>query len=214
MSLFALGFVAKGYQVACVSSDPVLSKNSQSLNQTLDLCLQFFKSQKENYDSYMFTCKQLLKNWEEYNQLRFELGFRSCLHTLEKMITPQNEGILFLGISHKAYAKRMLKALVTQNVEAQIILGNHGTIDFLFHKPTVVCQLKQGEVVEKTVDPSLLDLKLPTSLYSLTAFNDWENELQKVKSSLWQAIYFQAAGMLYLSGKYNDLISAWEEIIK
>ena len=213
LSLLACALlIKKKYRVGVVYSDPVLSQNSRSFSQTLALSQQFFfeKSSDEKLSSYLFPCSQLLENWSQWNTLRGELGFRSCLHTLEKMFTPDQQAKMLIGISHKGYAPRMLQALAAQNIEAQIVLGNHGTIDFLFHKPTVVVQLSQGEVVERTIDPSLLQLKLPTSLYSLAAFDDWEKQLDDLNSVLWQAVYFQAAGMLYLNQKTNTIGDAWD----
>ena len=52
-------------------------------------------------------CAGLIRGLAALDDLRGHLGFRSCLHTAEKLVNPWPDSPLILGISHKHYALRM-----------------------------------------------------------------------------------------------------------
>ncbi len=213
LSILALGLlIKKGLKPIVVHSNPILSNNHESFNHSLELLKGIFPDEYEILILRIFHSEELIPNWRSFNTVRKELGFRSFLHTLEKMLTPYKKAPMLIGISHKAYAERMLKTLAELGVESNIVLGNHGVIDFLFHKPTTVMSFEKSEVVERTISLESLKLELPTSLYSLSQFSLWQGFLQEPKHCLWDAIRFQAAAILTITSKDASIESHWDEI--
>jgi anthranilate phosphoribosyltransferase len=184
---------AEGVPVGVVRSEPVLSGNRASWDKTWELVQggQVNTSHGPDCDdgcetshapSALFTVESndLAPQLRNLRKIRGELGFRSCLHTAEKLLNPWTDKPLVLGISHRHYADRLTDHLARRGLTAKILLGNHGTPDLVLHKETEVWEvLSGGDVRTVFFHPDDLGLKPDASVYSLGSFAQWGEELAK-----------------------------------
>lgn len=187
-SLLAAGMLAaEGMPVGVVRSEPVLSRNGESWNKTWSLLAASHGSgccgvSMPHGPSALFTVEahDLVPELRNLRKVRGELGFRSCLHTAEKLLNPWADKPLVLGISHRHYADRMADHFARRGMTAKILLGNHGTPDLVLHKETEVWEvLPDGSMRTVFFHPEELGLKPAASVYSLGHFSQWEEELAK-----------------------------------
>jgi anthranilate phosphoribosyltransferase len=166
---------AFGIAVGIVRSEPVLQGNRASFDASLGLgralAAEFAPGAPV---PAVASCSDLIEGLAALDGLRGELGFRSCLHTAEKLANPWAPAPLVLGISHKHYALRMAAALAHQGLAGFILLGNHGTADLVLHKETeVVAVDAAGAIREESVSPAALGLEIPSDVYALGKFPAW-----------------------------------------
>jgi anthranilate phosphoribosyltransferase len=203
LSLLAVGLLEKmGKEIGVVRSTPMLSGNTSSFEITHRLVQKYFPSPLT-----VAECGTFLTGLNRQDRLRKELGFRSCLHTLEKLLNPWKNDVMLLGISHKKYAERMLRSLKNKgHRRARIVLGNHGTVDLAFHKRTVCLDLIDTEdfqmkEVEPFPTPEELGFSLPTSLYAVSQFENWDTFLEDKGHPIWHAVAYQGAFLLSYFGE-------------
>lgn len=203
--------------VGVLRSDPVMTRNETSYAQTWALwspVAQAPKVQSQEAPSLEAnwvetSVAECIPGWNRFDALRHELGFRSCLHTVEKLVNPWPQAPLILGISHKQYAERMAETLRANGRTGFIVLGNHGTADLVLHKPTEVVQVTKDAVVDLMVDPSMAGLKPDSSLYSLGAFKEWQVWLQTtLPAGFNDALVLQTAFMAFCSGIFESVEKA------
>jgi anthranilate phosphoribosyltransferase len=135
-------------------------------------------------------------------KIRGELGFRSCLHTAEKLLNPWDEKPLVLGISHRHYAERLCDHFARLGRTAKILLGNHGTTDLVLHKETEVWEVLPGGT-SRTVwfHPEDLGLKPDAALYTLGSFADWAAQwAQPGRGALGPVLDYHLAFLRYVLG--------------
>ena len=216
LSLLAVGLLGKmGEQIGVVRSTPMLSGNTSSFEYTYKLVQNYFPSSFS-----VAECGRFLKGLSEQDRLRGELGFRSCLHTLEKLLNPWGSNMMLLGISHKKYAERMLRSLKKiGHRQARIVLGNHGTVDLAFHKRTVCLDLLDTEnfkmeEVEAFPTPEELGLSLSTSLYAVSQFENWKSFLEDKSHPIWQAVAYQGAFLLSYAREEKQPKALYEMCLK
>ncbi len=168
LSLLAAQVLAHaGLEVAVVRSEPVLSRNRDAYVLTRAL-----RSAAPRL--HEASLADLLPGWSHLDSLRHELGFRSCLHTVEKMLNPHLAAPLVLGISHRHYAERMALAFQSQGQRCCIVLGNHGTPDAVLHKPTELFLVHAGGITTRTLEPEMGGLKPDPGIYALAQFPAWK----------------------------------------
>lgn len=93
-----------------------------------------------------FPIYELVEGLESLHDLRHEISFRSCLHTLEKITTPFPEVPYFTGISHVNYIDRLAQAMIEKKLNPGfILLGQHGTLDLSLQKETRCIVVKNSE---------------------------------------------------------------------
>ena len=134
--------------------------------------------------------------------VRNEIGFRSCLHTAEKLLNPWADKPLILGISHRHYAGRMTEHFAGRGLAAKIVLGNHGTTDLVLHKETEVWEVAADGTVRTTFfHPGELGLRPEANVYSLGGFPQWRDELAKPGcGALGPVLDYHRAFLLYAAG--------------
>jgi anthranilate phosphoribosyltransferase len=166
---------AFGIGVGVVRSEPVLQGNRASFETSLALARSLAAEFAPGAPSPVIAaCSDLIPGLSALDGLRSELGFRSCLHTAEKLVNPWAPAPMALGISHKHYALRMAAALAHQGLAGRILLGNHGTADLVLHKGTeIVAVDADGSIREESVAPAALGLEIPSDVYALGKFPAW-----------------------------------------
>ena len=163
-----------GVAVGVVRSEPVLSGNRASFELSLDLARRI----DPGIDGAVIRCADLVPGLGAMDALRGELGFRSCLHTAEKLVNPWPSAPLLLGISHRHYALRMAGALSSLGMRGRILLGNHGTVDLVLHKETALVAAGPDGIREESVSPASLGLSLSSDVYSLGRLGEWTDWLR------------------------------------
>jgi anthranilate phosphoribosyltransferase len=187
-----------GVGVGIVRSAPVLQRNRASFDDTrelaklLDPAGPLFPAPGAGQDGSMppapivVECATLIPGLADLDDLRSHLGFRSCLHTVEKLVNPWPESPMLLGISHKHYALRLAGTLAAQGLRGKILLGNHGTVDLVLHKETELVSVDPANAAaaapdspirEEAVSPADLGLELSPDVYSLGKFPQWREWL-------------------------------------
>jgi anthranilate phosphoribosyltransferase len=185
---------AAGTPVGVVRSEPVLSGNRASWDGTWDLVrayggasLHDARCDDDCVHAPAALCvvesNDLAPQLRNLRKIRGELGFRSCLHTAEKLLNPWTDKTLVLGISHRHYADRLADHLARRGLTAKIVLGNHGTTDLVLHKETEVWEVLPGGAVRTVFfHPDDLAPNVPkpdAAVYSLGFFAQWGEELAK-----------------------------------
>lgn len=194
-----------GVSVGIVRSAPVLSGNVSSFDGTWALV----RALDPGHDLLppVAACDDRVPGLSALAGLRGQLGFRSCLHTAEKLVNPWPASPLVLGISHKHYALRMAGALQSLGLRGRILLGNHGTPDLVLHKETVMVAAGPEGIREETVSPADLGLALSSDVYSLARFKEWEAWLKDPKDAgraLEDVVRYHEAVLLWAAGAVPD----------
>jgi anthranilate phosphoribosyltransferase len=187
--------------VGVVRSAPVLSGNRASFDGTFALARALDPGLP------VAACDDLVPGLAALAEVRAQLGFRSCLHTAEKLVNPWPASPLLLGISHKHYALRMAGALRSLSLRGRILLGNHGTPDLVLHKETETVSAGPEGIREETVSPADLGLSLASDVYSLGRFKEWEAWLKDPKGAgraLEDVVAYHEAVFLWAAGAAAD----------
>jgi anthranilate phosphoribosyltransferase len=206
-----------GVHCGIVRSAPVLSGNKKSFAESWALGdLGEAAANRPAIDGaaqpLVLDCGEIIPGLSALDTLRGELGFRSCLHTAEKLLNPWQASPMLLGISHKHYALRMAEAMRALGLTGKIVLGNHGTVDLVLHKETELVAVDAEGIREETVAPAELGLQPGSDIYSLARFPQWKEWLLGPASGptgprdsgLWQALLFHLAVFLWAAGAAPD----------
>ncbi len=205
-SLLAANLLAaQGLSVTIVHSDPMLSGNTESWDGTLRL------AESIAGPAWLIDVYDLIPSLRALRQIRSELGFRSCLHTAEKLLNPWPEKSVVLGISHRHYAERMAANLQRRGMTGKIVLGNHGTPDLALHKETEIWEvLPGGEIRMIHVHPGDLGLQPDSGVYSLGFFPKWGEELAREGFGiLGPVLSYHMAFLRYAAGEAPGLREAF-----
>ncbi len=208
LSLLAAAYLPSfGVEVALVQSEAVLTGNSKSLAESLLLAQQLVVGNSFSvFNTSQIPGLKALAAW------RGELGFRSCLHTAEKMVNPWPQAPLLLGISHLHYAERLATALQFLQLNGKIILGNHGTLDLVMHKETQILSVVGKDIRMESISPSDLGLQLSAEIYALHQLDQWGTRLKDGEKNIWHALFYQLAFFLYAAGQSKNISEAWEQV--
>ena len=212
-SVLALPLLRRlGVGAGVVRSTPVLSGNRKSFDAAweagadLEAALGSPAPGRAAPPPVIADCAELLPGLPALDRLRGELGFRSCLHTLEKLVNPWPGSPVVLGISHPHYALRMARTMVALGLSGKIIMGNHGTPDLVLHKETALVAVA-GEIREETIAPAALGLEL-TDVYSLGKLPLWREWVAEGPAGpgagLWRVLHYHVAFLLWAAGAATD----------
>lgn len=192
--LAAKVLMKQGSTVGFVRSMPVMSGNEASFAKTADLGHGPEAPLSVLIDDW-------IPHWSALASLRAELGFRSCLHTVEKLAQPWPKSPLVLGISHRHYADRLAVAMQSQGLHGFIVLGNHGTVDLVLHKPTEVVRVTSAAVETHFIAPDAGGLNPDAGIYSLARFAEWSTYLQgPMPQGFADALILQTAFLAWCQG--------------
>jgi anthranilate phosphoribosyltransferase len=205
---------AEGVPVGVVKSEPLLSGNAESWDATWGLLAAVHDAgccDTAHAPSLLFKVEanDLVPSLRALRKIRKELGFRSCLHTAEKLLNPWGDKPIVLGISHKHYAERMADHFSRRGMAAKIVLGNHGTPDLVLHKETEVCEvLPGGEIRMVRFHPEELGLKPDAAVYSQAFFPRWAEEIAKPGfGALGPVLEYHRAFFRYVAGVTEGVVS-------
>ncbi|MBK9578159.1 MAG: hypothetical protein IPK50_09755 [Fibrobacterota bacterium] len=140
----------------------------------------------------MFSVSQLIAGWSGLSRLRAELGFRTILNTLEKVVRPLLDAPVLVGISHGTFAHRLPQVLLERGcVRAASVQGHHGTLDLgLGSEPTAMVVADAAGTREESVSSE--GFPLPSILLKAD-FDRWPERIRDRQGPLWMALRRQAA---------------------
>jgi anthranilate phosphoribosyltransferase len=206
---------AFGVGVGIVRSEPVLQGNRASFETSLELARALAAEFMPAATAPVVTsCGDLIPGLAALDGLRGELGFRSCLHTAEKLVNPWPASPMLLGISHKHYALRLAATLARQGLSGRILLGNHGTVDLVLHKETEIVSVDaSGAILEESVSPAELGLEIPSDIYALGKFPAWAGwaaafggaDAEARDNGLRRAVQYHLGFLLWAAGAAADM---------
>lgn len=84
---------------------------------------------------------------------RNEIGLRSFLHTVEKCVTPYRCPYAFLTIHHRPYIERFIRLAQNFFETSFIVIGEEGTTDLMWYRPTVIIKVSRTQVDHMTLPP-------------------------------------------------------------
>jgi len=198
---------ARGLSIGVVHSDPMLSGNEESWIGTMGLVRSAIIGANGRSPLQIADVYNLIPSLKNLRQIRKELGFRSCLHTGEKLVNPWADKPVVLGISHRHYAERMAENLRRRGMTGKIVLGNHGTPDLALHKETEIWEvLPGGEIKMIHVHPGDLGLQPDSGVYSLGFFPKWKDELAQAGfGALGPVLSYHVAFLRYAAGEVSSV---------
>ena len=141
--------------------------------------------------------REMVPDWTRLAGLRSELGFRTILNTLEKILSPIPGAPVVAGISHGSFFGRLAEVLSQTGAQrVAVVKGHHGTCDLGFGvEPTRVAVSLQGgssQEVEIATPPGV-----DASLLLLSGLERWPGLLSEPGSPLLELVREQAAFLLW-----------------
>jgi len=140
---------------------------------------------------------EMVPGWTNLGQLRSELGFRTILNTLEKLVTPVAGAPIVAGISHGSFFGRLAEVFAQSGARrAVVVKGHHGTCDqgFGVEATRVAVSTGVGSAEELEIPaPTQLD----ASLLLLSGIGRWPEQLAEPGSALREIVREQAAFLLW-----------------
>ena len=205
--LAAAGLAHNGLSVGVIRSEPMLSRNSESWESTWRMFGAAFPANLEIVHVY-----NLLPELQKLEPMRNELGFRSCLHTAEKLVNPWSNRPVVLGISHRHYAERMAENLRKRKLRGKIVLGNHGTPDLVLHKETEILEvLADGSLRTLHIRPADFGLAPDPGVYAVGFLPEWPKEWAKPgRGAFGPVLRYHLAFLRYAAETVPDLASGME----
>jgi len=147
----------------------------------------------------MVEVDQLVPPWKGLRRLRAELGFRSILNTVEKLLRPWTSAPIVVGISHDTFSERLCHVLHALGApRGAVVRGNHGTCDLtLGVKPMETTVWNGTDVADAPIPTEALVEDADGSILLAARLDEWSSLLAQEASPLWRAVRGQAA--LFLS---------------
>lgn len=146
----------------------------------------------------MVTVRELCVPWESLSAIRKELGFRSILNTVEKLLRPWETAPVVVGISHETFSERLCHVLNALGApRGAVVRGHHGTCDIGFGEKPTEFNFWQGEDVSAGgIAADLFPWESQASVLLVSSFDEWEGWIENEDSALWGMIRAQASFFL------------------
>jgi len=144
---------------------------------------------------HLVEVRSLCEPWQNLSGLRKELGFRSILNTVEKLLRPWETAPVVVGISHDTFSERLCHVLFALGAaRGAVVRGHHGTCDLGFgEKPTSFNAWNGADVTESVIEASAFPWEANASTLLVSAFDSWPALLSDESSVLWGMVRAQAA---------------------
>lgn len=145
--------------------------------------------------------QEMVPAWESLREIRAQIGFRSILNTLEKVVSPWPTAPLVLGISHDTFSERLCRvAHRLGSPRGAVLQGHHGTCDLGWgEKPTEATVWNGEEVRDLALDPAGLPWRGDSSVLLVSRMAEWPTLIQDPRGPLWDAVRLQAAYLLAIA---------------
>ncbi|NMO95845.1 anthranilate phosphoribosyltransferase [Paenibacillus lemnae] len=99
---------------------------------------------------------------KQLRPIREELGMRTVLNTVEKLIDYSSSPFLSFGVFHNTVFDRMTRLMEQLGYQqSMIIQGSEGSDELYIHRPTRTCRMEHGQAVLQMIDPEAFGLDTP-----------------------------------------------------
>jgi anthranilate phosphoribosyltransferase len=195
---------------------PVLVWEPPSLfreNRAVEATLEALRSSPSlaEWECPLLMVREMIDGWDALAELRSELGFRTILNTLEKLVLPVPAATAVAGISHGSFFGRLSEALLeTGASRAVVVRGHHGTCDLGLGVEPVhySCAVPGEPSAEREL---LVPTGLDATLLLASRLADWP-ALARTEDASWSAAVAEQAAFLLSAGTGASVESAREAI--
>jgi anthranilate phosphoribosyltransferase len=144
---------------------------------------------------HMVEVRSLCEPWQNLSGLRKELGFRSILNTVEKLLRPWETAPVVVGISHDTFSERLCHVLFALgSPRGAVVRGHHGTCDLGFgEKPTAFNAWNGEDLSESVIEGSVFPWEKDASALLMSSLDSWGALLADESSALWGMVRAQAS---------------------
>lgn len=198
LSLLAVAILRKAglAEPLVVWEPPINFTENESLARTLALVRSH--AWLSGGECPMVAVHEMLPEWSSLRRIRKELGFRSLLNTVEKLLRPWIDCPVVVGISHDTFSERLCRVLHgLGSPRGAVVQGNHGTCDLtLGEKPMETTVWNGAEVSDRDVAMTDLLDRPDGSILLVSRQETWEDQILDDASPLWRAARAQAAYLL------------------
>lgn len=201
LSLFSLPILCSmGLKVTCIESGFPLTGNTAVLETGKLLVAKWAADHglPNTYPEMFVKSEELVSGLLSLHEVREQIGFRSCLHTLEKVLNIGLKVPMCTAISHPHYIERLLATLNQFYQGASwVVLGQHGTLDLSLQKDTPAYLASSGEkqLVSMGVYPESIFVKVQKA-----SVQDFAEYVKSPPTEWLQAIAYQTAFFLQIAG--------------
>ena len=146
--------------------------------------------------------------------VRKAMGIRTLFNILGPLVNPSAPTIMLLGVYTPELLHPIAQALQLTGVKRAFVVHGSGLDEIALHGDTQVIELKEGQLIERTISPQDFGLKNYT-LEEIKGGTPQENAdiIKAILSGKGQeahnaAVIINCAALLYLHGKASDLTAA------
>tara|TARA_R110001583_G_scaffold3468_2_gene22100 strand:- start:3712 stop:4728 length:1017 start_codon:yes stop_codon:yes gene_type:complete len=146
--------------------------------------------------------------------VRKAMGIRTLFNILGPLVNPSAPTIMLLGVYTPELLHPIAQALQLTGVKRAFVVHGSGLDEIALHGDTQVIELKEGQLIERTISPQDFGLKNYT-LEEIKGGTPQENAdiIKAILSGKGQeahnaAVIINCAALLYLHGKASDLTTA------
>ncbi|MCP4985381.1 MAG: anthranilate phosphoribosyltransferase [Colwellia sp.] len=146
--------------------------------------------------------------------VRKAMGVRTLFNILGPLVNPAKPNIMLLGVYTPELLMPMAKALLLTGVKRAFVVHGDGLDEIALHGETQVVEINQGELIERTINPSNFGLNR-YSLEEIKGGTPQENAdiikailSGKGESAHNAAVIINCAALLYLHNKAKTLKEA------
>lgn len=148
--------------------------------------------------------------------LRREMGRRTVLNVVEKIVSPVPGSRMMVGITHRPFLNSVPAALVHLGVEDALVYGAiEGSDEAPLDGNSLLVRVRDGEGEEFCVSPD--SIGLPQATRARIPWNSAEDEtrhslaaLEGEEGPVWSLILYNAALRLWMAGEDRPLVE-WVE---
>ena len=157
-------------------------------------------------------CKDLYK----FMPLRREMGFRTFINVIEKLLNPFGSDSIITSVFHKPYMEKLQETLMLLKFKRfTIVRGVEGGIE---PHPTTPTPIANGEGKIEEIDPKDLDIEMPASVETRDVLGDSLEINEKIMEGKERGRFFNwalytAGLLLYAGGKAGSVREGIDKIV-
>jgi anthranilate phosphoribosyltransferase len=160
---------------------------------------------------HYFNRADIFKELSNLTQLRNNLGIRTGLNTVERLINPAKSDYAFIGVFHKPFMEKYAQIFGNRYKKLVIVKGNEGTAE-IFSK----CQywiVENGKITEHKIDPKDFGINYTKSWDRITLEQSLEN-ITNPSDELLKIVKLNAALILFVSNKTSSIKEGYKLLQK
>jgi anthranilate phosphoribosyltransferase len=148
--------------------------------------------------------------FKELRSIREELGLRTIINTVEKLMDYSHSPYLVFGVFHNTFFERMAQVIHKLDYKrALIVQGTEGSEDLFIHRPTRTYFVENGQCRMQVIDPEVYGLDMPVPEVTWTVSEQLRVTEEVLRGEAHMAFYNQVllngAVRLHLAERVNSI---------